>query len=175
MLFVWIIVTVFVIAAAVTAAWAGWRAAPYVPTFQRDVARMMQLAEIRDRERVVDLGAGDGRIILTAVQQAKHVTGVGYELALGFWLLAWLRLAFSKYRRQASLRLQDFYHQDLSKFDVVFCFLTPKAMQKLEPKLQRELRPGARVISAVFPMPSWPLDYKEKPSKRVTVYRYVQK
>lgn len=170
----WLLALLFVIAATVTAAWAGWRAAPFVPTLGRDVQRMLDLADLKPNERLIDLGAGDGRIITEAVRRQPTVTAVGYELSLGMWLVAWLRIGVTGTRRKARMVFGDFFHADLSPYDVVFCFLTPAAMKKLEPKLRTELRPGARIVSAVFPLPDWTPDEKDKPTGRVSIYRYHQ-
>lgn len=172
MTIVWIIVLVFVVVAAVTTAWAGWRAAPFVPTRSKDVERMLDLAELKDGEVVYDLGAGDGRLLLAATQRQAQVTAVGFELSLLFYLIGWLRILLSPNRQRMRWKFQDFFHHSISEADVVVCFLTPPAMSKLEPKFRQELRPGARIISAVFPMPNWKPDLVDKPTGRVSVYRY---
>ncbi len=172
MVIVWIIVLVFVLVAAVTTAWAGWRAAPFVPTRTKDVERMLDLAELKDGEAVYDLGAGDGRLLIAATRRQPKVRAVGFELSVLFWLVGWLRIMLSRDRHRIQFRLQDFFHQSLAQADVVVCFLTPAAMRKLEPKFRQELRPGSRIISAVFPMPNWKPDLVDKPTGRVSVFRY---
>ncbi len=150
-----------------TAALAGVLAAPYVPTFQRDVRRMLALAALRQGERLADLGAGDGRIVVTAVQ-TSGVRAVGYEISILPYLIARLRAAIARPSGAATIEFRNFYRTDLSTFDVVTCFLTPSAMEKLRPKFERELRPGTRVVSYAFAVPGWQPTTVEKPTPRST-------
>lgn len=170
---VWIIILAFVVISAVTTAWGAWRAAPYVPTRQRDVERMLDLAELRDGETLYDLGAGDGRLMLQAMQRGPSIKTVGYEISLPVWLIAWLRIVFGGFRQRAAIHFQDFFHHDLSQANVVVCFLTPEAMKKLGPKLKAELKPGSRVVSSVFPIKEWTEVTRSKPTPNVvSVYLY---
>lgn len=156
-----------------TAAWGGWRAAPYVPTYQRDVRRMLRLANVKPDEMVVDLGAGDGRFLITAAREFG-ARGFGYELSLLPLVIGWVRVLASPVRGRVQLRFGDFFRQNLSSADVVTCFLTPKAMAKLAPKFQRELRAGARVVSYAFSIPGWQpevIDRSIPKSGPVFVYR----
>jgi SAM-dependent methyltransferase len=173
MLVFWIVLLVFVVVSAVTSAMASLRAAPYLPTLNRDVERLLDLAGIRDGDLVYDLGSGDGRVLTAALRRGPRVRVIGYELGLFFYLVSVLRIRLARAGKRASVRWQDFYRPSLAAANVVVCFLTPEAMAKLEPKFRAELRPGTRIVSAVFPMPTWPLDAKEKTKGRVSVYRYV--
>lgn len=169
----WLFALLIVMVLAGSAAWAGWRAAPYVPTRQHDVERMLRLAELKTGELVYDLGAGDGRFVLTAARryQAK---AVGFEISLLPYLVGLFRIRRARQGALASMRFQDFFHHDLSAADVIVCFLTPGAMAKLGPKLKRELKPGTRVVSFAFPIRDWTPVLKDKPEARamaVWVYR----
>jgi len=169
----WIIATLAVFFIAGSAAWAGWRAAPFVPTRQRDVERMLRLSQLKAGEVVYDLGAGDGRYVVTA---AKHyqARAVGYEISLLPYLVGRLRIWRARQGSRATMRLQDFFHHDLSQADVVVCFLTPAAMQKLSLKFARELRPGTRIVSYAFPMHDRKEILKDKPNPgTMAVYVYT--
>lgn len=171
----WLAALVVVIVVAGTAAWAGWRAAPYVPTRQRDVERLLQLANIQRNDIVYDLGAGDGRFVITAAQR-YGVRAVGYEISVLPYLVSLLRIRLSGVRALASMRFQDFYRQPLHEASVVVCFLTPGAMARLAPKFQRELRPGTRVLSYAFAIAGWTPDIKDKPNPQtMSVYVYTVK
>ncbi len=161
-----------VLVVASSAAWAGWRAAPFVPTRQRDVERILRLSELTAGELVYDLGAGDGRYVVTAAQryQAK---AVGFEISLLPYLVGRWRIQHAQQRALASMRFQDFFRQNLSAADVIVCFLTPGAMAKLSPKFKRELRPGTRIVSYAFPMHDWTAVLKDKPNPgTMAVYVY---
>lgn len=172
MVFVWLFFLLFVLAASGTAAWAGWRAAPFLPTRQRDVERVLRLARVKPGERLYDLGAGDGRFIVAA---AKHygAAAIGYEISLLPYLAARWRLAVSGLGPKARIEWKDFFHVDLSQADVIVCFLTPAALAKLGPKFKQELRPGTRIVSYTFSLPGWTPVRKDKPTAQMmSVYLY---
>lgn len=159
-----------------TAAIAGIKAAPYVPTFQRDVRRMLSLAQVKPGELVVDLGAGDGRFLIMAAREFG-ARGLGYELSVLPFIAAQLRVLLAGLRAKVRIRYRDFYQVDLGQADVVTCFLTPMAMRKLEPKFAHELKVGARVVSYAFKLPNMPPQAIDKPDPRATpvfVYRFGQ-
>lgn len=169
----WLLALIIIMVLAGSAAWAGYRAAPYVPTRQHDVERMLRLAELKAGELVYDLGAGDGRFVLTAARRYK-AKAIGFEISLLPYLVGLIRIRRSKQGALASMRFQDFFHHDLSAADVIVCFLTPGAMAKLGPKLKRELKPGTRVVSFAFPIRDWTPVLKDKPEPRtmaVWLYR----
>jgi hypothetical protein len=71
--------------------------------------------------------------------------------------------------------VKNFYNQDLSKADIFFCFLTPKAMLKLSAKFESELKPGTRIISYAFSIPGWSPEkiiFNNMPGK---IYCYIKK
>ncbi|MBI5404771.1 MAG: class I SAM-dependent methyltransferase [Candidatus Kerfeldbacteria bacterium] len=158
-------IIIFVIFA--TAALAGLKAAPYVPTYQRDVRRMLKLADVRPDELVVDLGAGDGRFLLTAAAEFK-ARGLGFEFSFLPFVVARLRIIARQLQSRVRIMPKDFFSQDLAAADVVTCFLTPAAMKKLEPKFQQELRPGARIVSYAFKLPTWVPSKIDKPTPTST-------
>ena len=158
-----------------TAALAGLKAAPYVPTRQKDIKRLVELAEIKPGELVYDLGAGDGRLVLATakIYQAK---AVGFEMSILPYLVSRLRVYFSRLNDRANILYKDFYQADFSPADVIVCFLTPMAMSKLKPKFARELKSGARIVSYAFEIKDWLPDKISKPSaKDTTIFRYLIK
>lgn len=131
-----------------TFAYAGIRGAPWVPTFANDVDRFRSLAQITKGERFYDLGCGDGRIVRAAA--GDGAIAIGFECSLLPYLLAKFRVG-----RRGRVCFADFWNVNLSDANVVYCYLMPKVYPRLRAKLERELRPGARVILYVWPMEGW--------------------
>ncbi|MFC1663408.1 class I SAM-dependent methyltransferase [Patescibacteria group bacterium] len=158
-----------------TAAIAAAKAAPWVPTWNKDVGRLIKLVDLKPGELVYDLGAGDGRLIRRIASNYK-AHAIGIELSLLPYLYTKVRNLFTSNRNLITLKYGDFFKVDLSKADAIVCFLTPMAMKKLSPKFKRELRPGTRIASFAFPLPDWVPDKRDKPDKKSSpIYVYTIK
>lgn len=121
---------------------------PFVPTSAAVIDVMIQEAALKPGMTVLDLGAGDGRVLRRAMRRVPGLRTIGYEGALGVWLLAKTCNLCS--RQKPEMRRENFYEKDVSEADVIFTYLSIEAMQKLLPKFERELKPGALVISNTF-------------------------
>jgi SAM-dependent methyltransferase len=133
--------------------WSIFRDAPYVPSPRKVTEAMMDLAEVKKGELVIDLGSGHGPILFAAVRRGARARG--YELSR---LLVWTTRFIRKVRLPRAdlvVRQSDFMGADLTDADVVICYLFPKAMAGLKPKFEGILRPGTRVVSASFRIPDW--------------------
>ena len=128
--------------------------APWAPTSRGIVREMLSMADIKPDEVVYDLGSGDGRIILTAARKF-HAKSVGIDIN-PLWVF-WARLAVTVLglRHRTRVVWGNFFVQDLSRADVVTLYLVQATNDKLKSKLEEELRPGARVVSHVFPFNGW--------------------
>lgn len=125
------------------------RAPPFVPTLMSDVRTMIDFAGIKKGDKVYDLGCGDGRLLLAAAD--KGATAIGYELSAPTLLLA----KFRTYGRENIHALYgDFWKKDLGDADVVFSYLLLGAMAEFEKKIWPTLKPGCRVVSHAFSMPT---------------------
>ncbi len=131
--------------------------APFLPTPQGVVDRMLEIAGVGEDDVVYDLGCGDGRIVITAAER-YGARGVGVDIDP-------LRVAESKQnaRRAGVSHLVEFFEQDALKVDVssatvVTLSLLSSALLKLRPILTRQLRPGARIVSVAFGMGDWEAD-----------------
>lgn len=133
---------------------------PYVPTPKKVYAKMIELAELNGNEKIYDLGCGDARLLIETKKQHPNITAVGYELPIAVWLLARLRIFFSN--ADVTVHMRDFFGADLSDADVVFLYLVPEVMGRLEKKLQSELKPGTRIISHAFPLPNMKETHMER-------------
>lgn len=128
--------------------------APFVPTRRERVDAMLELAKPGPGELWVDLGSGDGRILVAAAQAGARA--VGYEFHPLLVLLSRLAIARSGLGRLASVLQGDLWKADLSKADVVSLYLMPYRMERMRAKLEAELKPGCRIVSNAFPIGGWP-------------------
>jgi SAM-dependent methyltransferase len=130
----------------------------YLATPQNVVEAMLEFAGVTAADVVYDLGCGDGRIPITAA--AKYgARGVGVELDMFHLRDAFDNRAKAGVVDRVALLHQDLFDTDISGATVVTLFLLPRINQQLIPKLKRELRPGARVVSHLFDMGTgWPPD-----------------
>jgi|ETNmetMinimDraft_2_1059921.scaffolds.fasta_scaffold166014_1 SAM-dependent methyltransferase len=135
-----------------------WVLTPYVPTPMKVVRHMLKLAELKGGERIYDLGCGDGRILIEAKKQFPDISATGYELPIGVWMLAKIKVWCS--RIPVEIRLGNYFNADLRDADAIFVYLIPEVLPRLKRKLDEELKPGTKVISHGF-------EFKEKESKLV--------
>jgi SAM-dependent methyltransferase len=130
----------------------GLRGAPWVPTPMHLVHRMLAMAEVAPGDVVYDLGCGDGRLILAAAQD-YGARAVGVEIDLLRYLWCRRRIIALGLQDRVQVIRGDLFEQDLSDADVVTCYLLQTTNDRLEGKLERELEPGARVVSHSFTFP----------------------
>lgn len=140
-----------------TLLWIAWNFtldALWQPTDPVTVRRILCLAQIQPDERVVDLGCGDGRIVLAAAREfGARALGVEIDPFRVLFGRLWIFLA--RLRKRAHIVQGNMYTQDLATADVVILFLSATSNFKLQNKLKNELRPGTRVISYYHPMWGW--------------------
>lgn len=161
------IIFVVLLLALATAVYAGLSAAPWVPTRARDIARLLALAQVAPTDVVCDLGCGDGRIVARAASVGAQ--SVGFEVSLLPYLAARLR---TMRERKARVRFANFWHTSLHEATVVYAFLLPSCMQRLKEKLERELKPGSRVITYTFAVPGWTPEKIDRPNGALSFYLY---
>lgn len=123
--------------------------APYLPTLSPQVRTALALAELQPGATLLELGCGDGKVLIAAAQQGIYC--VGYELNPLLALLAWARTR--RYRRYVRIKWGDFWRASWPPADAIFVFLLPKYMDKLDKKvIQYSSRP-VKVISFAFEIP----------------------
>ncbi len=128
--------------------------APFDPTPQEVVERMLALAAIKKGDVVYDLGAGDGRVVVTAAKK-YGVRAVGFEIDPGLVKLAREKVREQRVEKLVEIRQEAFMKADLSPATVVTLYLSYDGNLALRPKLMRELKPRARVVSYAFDMGDW--------------------
>ncbi|MFH2109803.1 MAG: methyltransferase domain-containing protein [Candidatus Bathyarchaeota archaeon] len=129
--------------------------APYVPTPMNVVHEMLKLARAGPGDVLYDLGCGDGRIILAAVEEYNVDRAVGYEINPQMAEATRMKVYDKELQDRIAVLQADFFGEDLSEASVVTLYLTTSGNAKLRPKLEKELRVGARVVSHDFPVSDW--------------------
>jgi outer membrane protein assembly factor BamB len=125
--------------------------AVFVPTPRDVVDRMLQLAKVTVDDTVVDLGSGDGRVIIAAAKKFG-AKSIGYEIDPELVDLAERAIRDADLENQASVVKGDLFEADLSKVDVIMLYVLPGMMSRLFPKI-RELPDGVRIVSHEFRFP----------------------
>ena len=125
---------------------------PFVPAPKKGVEKMLKLAKIKPKEKIYDLGCGNGNVIFKA-EQKYHAQAIGFEISPWPYLLAQFRKFVKTY--QAKIYFKNFLKQDLSNADIIFCYLMPSACQKLAKKLDKELTSKTRIISYGYELPNF--------------------
>lgn len=128
--------------------------APYVPTAQAVVQKMLEVAEVSSDDVVYDLGSGDGRIPIAAAKEFG-ARAVGIEIDSALVAKARAKARAAGVADKVTFRQKDFFDADLSDATVVTLYLWPEINVKLRPKLLRELDPGDRIVSHDFRMGIW--------------------
>ena len=149
--------------------------APWVPIRKRDLPRVKQLADLKKGQVFYDLGCGDGR----AVQYIVHHTearAIGIELAFPLIVISLIRSLLRPNKRAIYLWKNALSHS-LRDADVIFLFGMPNSLKnKVKQKLERELKPGAKVISYCFKIEGWEPVAVDKPSEEdLSLYLYQVK
>jgi methyltransferase family protein len=127
---------------------------PYVPTPQVVVDEMLKLANVTAKDFVVDLGSGDGRMIITAARTFK-ANGLGVDIDAKLVELSNKQAKTDGVDDRAKFIEQDMFKADISKATVVTLYVLPDFMEKLRPKLLSELKPGTRIVAHDYYMSDW--------------------
>jgi protein-L-isoaspartate O-methyltransferase len=134
--------------------------APFITTPPEVVARMLRLADTAPRDFVIDLGSGDGRIVIEAAR-AHGASGLGIELDPALVARARENAQSAGVAGRARFEAGDALRADLSRATVVTIYLLPALLEQLEPRLLAQLQPGARVVTHAFRFRSWQPDRAE--------------
>jgi uncharacterized protein (TIGR03000 family) len=138
---------------------------PYIPTPDKVVEKMLEMAGVKEGDIVYDLGCGDGRIVITAVKKYGAKKALGVEIAPERVKLSKENAEKAGVADKVEIREGDVLKMtDVSEASVVTLYLLPDINEKIKPVLQKTLKPGSRVVSHDFDMgEDW------KPEKEVTI------
>jgi SAM-dependent methyltransferase len=135
----------------------GWDdgGVPFVATPPEIVERMLRIAEVGPGDHLIDLGSGDGRIVIAAAK--RGATGLGVDLDPGLVRQARENAAQAGVALRAEFQVRDIFETDLSKASVVAFYLLPEFNARLLPRLLA-LKPGTRIVSHDGGIGAWPPD-----------------
>ncbi|MCQ4297019.1 50S ribosomal protein L11 methyltransferase [Pseudomonas stutzeri] len=131
---------------------------PYVPTPDRVVARMLEMADVKSGDTVIDLGSGDGRIAIAAVRDRGADSALGIDLDPERIEEAEANAKSAGVSDKVSFEQGDLFKKDISEATVLTMYLLPRINLRLRPVILDTLKPGTRVVSHAFGMDDWPAD-----------------
>lgn len=143
---------------------------PYVPTPQAVVEKMLEMADVKEGDYLIDLGSGDGRIPVTAAKK-YGIRALGVDLNPVRIQEAKENAKREKVTDKVEFREEDLFQTDLSKATVITMYLLNSVNMKLRPEILK-LKPGTRIVSHSFGMGDWQPDETAKVQGR-TVYMWI--
>ncbi len=139
----------------ISLSWFAGSDAPYVPTKNERIKKILKLAGLKKGKVFYELGSGDGRVVIAAAKMGAKAIGIEQS---------WIRIFMSRWKARnlsnAKFIHGDIFKQDLSNADLVFVFLLPRGVERLEPTLRKSLKKGAKVITQTFHFKNW-IPYKK--------------
>jgi SAM-dependent methyltransferase len=140
--------------------------APYLPTLAPQVAAALELADLRPGQTLLELGCGDGKVLIAAARQGIGV--VGYELNPLLAAVAWLRTR--RYHKLVTVIWGDFWGRPWPEAQGIFVFLLPRYMEKLNKKVIQYKHKPVKLVSFAFQIPG-----KQANAEKAGVYLYTYK
>jgi hypothetical protein len=128
--------------------------APYYPTPESIVQKMLQIGGLKAGEKMFDLGSGDGRIVIMAAEKF-HANAVGVELDKDLYKQSMDRIQMLKLQKTARIINGDILQQDYSSADLITVYLLPISNDKVRPFLDKQLKKGTRIVSHDFEFKDW--------------------
>jgi len=130
-----------------------FKGAPFVATDKKKIKDILKFADPQGRQKILDLGSGDGRLVIAMARQGAEA--YGYEInPFLVWWSRW-KIKQAGLSDRAFVYRKDFWQENLATFDTVVVFGLGSIMGRLEEKLKKELPNGAKVISNGFSFPDW--------------------
>ncbi len=142
--------------------------APFVPSTNSTAAKMVELSKVSGGKVAYDLGSGEGKLLQLIARTGAKAIGIEINPLLVAYTR--LRFLFSPLNKQVEVRWRSFWDISFSDADVLFVYLLPLRMKKLEDKILKECKKGTRVISNSFVFPNLRLVASDT---QLHVYIYV--
>lgn len=123
--------------------------APYLPTLREQQSAALDLLDLKGGQTLVELGSGDGRMLIAAAK--KGIKAVGYELNPVLVVYSWL--ITRRYGSLVRVRLANFWRVKLPECDGIYVFLLDRYMSKLHKKITQEISSSVKLVSFAFQIP----------------------
>jgi hypothetical protein len=130
---------------------------PFVPTHAGDIRFIVEKLKLSPTDVFYDLGSGNGKVVFL-VEKLSGAKTVGFEL--GWWTILFSKLKAKFKNSLAKFKNQDFFQANWSEANIIYCYLYPPLMGRIEEKFASELKPGSIAIVRDFPFPT--MSYAEK-------------
>lgn len=140
----------------------GEKLAPYYPTPETIVERMLDFGGLKPGEKMFDLGSGDGRIVIMAAQRYRAIA-TGVELDADLVESSTAKIRQLGLQKSANIIYGDILKQDYSSANLLTVYLLPESNLKLRPILDAQLKRGTRIVAHDFPIGGW------VPDKEITI------
>ena len=134
---------------------------PYVPTPQKIVDRMLTIAKVSPEDFVMDLGCGDGRMLVTATSKFGAKGGYGVDLNPVRIKEATENARIAGVSDKVKFEIRDLFTMSIAQANVLTMYLLPDVNLRLRPRILDEMKPGSRIVSHDFNMDDWRADYFE--------------
>lgn len=134
--------------------------APFEPTSNKKLKKIIKLAKIKKTDKAVDLGSGDGRLVIAMAKKGAEAHGFEINPILVF--LSRRKIKKAGLKGKAFIHWKSFWKENLGKYNLVVLFQFPTIMKRLRKKLKKELKPNARVVSYYWRFPKWKIKNKKE-------------
>jgi predicted RNA methylase len=135
---------------------------PWIPTRPARIHQALTLAHISPGDILYDLGSGDGRVLVMAAREFG-ACAIGIEISPIHCVVARVNAFLGGINDKVEIRWTSFYNVDLKDADVIFVYMTSRETTRLRPRLERQLRPGTRVISISCEIAGWqPVEFNRE-------------
>jgi protein-L-isoaspartate O-methyltransferase len=153
--------------------------APYYPTPETIVEKMLQLGGLKAGEKMFDLGSGDGRIVIMAAQKF-HADAVGIEMDKDLFKQSTDKIRKLGLEKTARIVNGDIFKQNYGSADMITVYLLPASNDKVRPILEKQLKKGTRIVSHDFEFREWQPEKVENvdddgEGRSHTLYLYIRK
>lgn len=140
----------------VALSWFAGSDAPYIPTKMDQIRKILKIAGVKKGKKFYELGSGDGRVVIEAAKLSAYSVGIEQS---------WLRVLYSQFKTKrlvshltsgnVNFCHGNIFKREYSDANIVYIYLLPKGIRKLEGKLKKELKKGSIVITQTYHFPAW--------------------